>query len=67
MSAAVFRLTDAGVPAAARLGAGHAAEEDLQLRVQQRHVFPSEDLRHQEQPQRGGQQEGEEAGNDFVF
>lgn len=37
-------LTDAGVPAAARFGAGHATEEDLQLRVQQCHIFTSEDL-----------------------
>ena len=39
-------LTNAGIPAAARLSAGHTTEEDLQLRVQQRHIFTSEDLRH---------------------
>lgn len=36
--------TYAGVSAAARLGARHATEKDLELRVQQRHVFASEDL-----------------------
>lgn len=40
------RLTDAGVPAAARFSAGHTTEEDLQLGVQQGHVFTPEDLRH---------------------
>lgn len=40
------QFTNAGVPAAARLRAGHTREEDLQLRVQQRHVFTPEDLRH---------------------
>lgn len=39
-------LTDAGVPAAARFSTRHITEEDLELRVEQRHVFTSEDLRH---------------------
>lgn len=39
-------LTDAGVSAAARLCTGDTTEEDLQLRVQQSHIFTSEDLRH---------------------
>lgn len=39
-------LTNAGVSAAARLCTGDTAEEDLQLRVQQSHIFTSEDLRH---------------------
>lgn len=38
-------LTDAGVSAAAGFGTRHTAEEDLQLGIQQSHVFPSKDLR----------------------
>ena len=38
--------TYAGVSAAARLGHGDAAEEHLQLRVQQRHVPPAEYFGH---------------------
>lgn len=37
-------LTDAGVAAAAWLGTGHCTKEDHELRVQQSHILPSEDL-----------------------
>lgn len=39
-------LTDAGVAAAARFGTSDTSEEDLQLRVEQSHIFASEDLGH---------------------
>lgn len=39
-------LTDAGVAAAARFGTSDTSEEDLQLRVEQSHIFTSEDLGH---------------------
>lgn len=41
-------LTDAGVPAAPRLGTEHAGKEDTQLAVDQGHIPASEDLRGEE-------------------